>query len=264
MERIHSNTTSTQTEAPKVFAIRSTSDDLQRLLGLDGDTKRVLNTKYAQNKSSQAKTLDSSVEDTIFNKLLAKKIIITDNAVFNTWLKDPFNYAEGFYVYDGRLVCIVSKHFSALQAYCEDSPQLRVIFGELETALSSIVNNRKKYFDKFQHLKYRGECSLAQVFALFMLWLSRPIIENVAAFIVNYVTLLYMCIRVKIPVENVVEHFSEEYVKNQRYPEIEETEALYKELIGADSLIYIESQEMTEFLVDYFVHANTDNEFSVL
>lgn len=231
-----------QTDPLKVFEIRATSFKIKKMFGFPHDLKNI--------KNSEDITMD--IEDHLIDKLLNERIITSKNSITNSWVKSPFCITRSFSVMNGKLYCHVSPHFNLIKERCASDQLLKLSMEHLETAFVDILQNRKKFLTKFNKIKYRGYLSLAQGFALFLIWFSDLLHDKISGHVICFISLLYLCVNAKQQHLDINLHFIENYIKNKVFPDIKATEDIYKRWLNQDVIFYIDSVELVGFLSDYF------------
>lgn len=123
-------------------------------------------------------------------------------------------------------------------------------------AITKILQFRKHYFTKFNKIRFRADISLAEGFALFIVWFANNMQSKIAGFAFDYLVILYMAITTKCSALELNLYFIENYIDNPVYPELIMAETLFKSWIGNKAFLYIEPAELVGFVSDYFKGVN--------
>lgn len=213
---------------------------------------RVIRYKREAGDATHTKSMAVDAEDHILHTLLNKKSVSSDVTVFNAWVKPPFISGSSFLVQNDKLVCNVSTNYAKIIGRAVEDDFLCFHALQLHDALIHIISHRKEYLCKFNKLIYKETMSLAQIFALFMLWLSEALHNKVAGYVIDFSLLLYLCIGRACDSCDINNYFHQNYIESNNYPELLVAQKLHSEWLVVDCILYIEPQEFVTYLVEYF------------
>lgn len=238
--------TGVQTEELKIFNGRGDQISLRNLIGNSVDLKKL--------KISKEITVD--IEDHIVHQLLNPRVIMSKNTVLNTWVKSPFNRRTVFTIINNTLICNIKSYYHSIVERCSHDTSLTCYVEQIKGGLTDVIMNRRMYLTKFNKVKYMGSLSLALGFSLFIIWLSECLTDKIAGFVFDFIMLFYITINKRCVVEEINQYFKENYLESERFPDIGDTEALYKFWLDGNAVFYLEPVELIGFLCDYFKGVN--------
>ena len=238
---------------------------LRKDIGIQVDTLQVLLTPNLERRLNELiefrinckrqnnpKEIMLDIENHITDNLLNKRTVITNNQALNSWVKDPFNRTKCFVVENDDLICIVSENYEKIKKKCDANPSLQFYMSEIDDSLKKMLAAKKKYFNKFNKMKFKDALTLSEGFAAFVIWICDQLKEVLAGFVVDFTVLLYISIYTHSAMEEANLYFISNYIYKPNYPDIENAVKLYKSWLGTDAELLIDPRELVSYLCDYF------------
>lgn len=193
-----------------------------------------------------------SVEDRILDKVLNRRTMSHANNHVNTWTKPLFAPIASFVMDSGVLKCRVSDNYETIHCICADQFNLSLFMQKLHKELYNIHTDRSLYFDMFGRTQDVDSLSLPQIFALFATWMSEAFVDKVSGFIIDFVVLLYMAIKLECQTEDVLGYFVTNYIDSCGYPQLQTVQHMMNAWLNPDYLCYMDLEELMDHLVTYF------------
>lgn len=243
---------SVQTNPITIFYLRDTADTIKKLLNRPIDINVLRITKDV--------TVD--VEEYIIDKLLDNKIMVHKTIVLNEWVKQPFAHMSQFSVTDGNLICSISRYYHLIEEKCKTDNSLMFYFNEINFAFIEIINNRSKYFNIFNKLIHKEYFSLAHGFALFTVWITTVLREQIAGYVLDFIVLLYLSVNFKNNADDVSRYFINNYLLSDSFPDTNNVMLLFKIWFEDKCEFYIDPTELIRYLTMFlnginFAHLET-------
>ena len=192
------------------------------------------------------------VESLILKRIKAKQSSSNETAVIDDGCKHLSADTASFFISNGLLGCRVSKNYATLLEKSKSDVSLEYYVGEIQKAFSEIIQNRHTYFDSANKLHYKEPLSLPLIFALFAIWLSEAVQDEVGGFVVDFIVLLYLRINKKRGTEDESDYFINNYILSSTFPDIEDAKELAQKLLDKELVFHIDCYEIIGYLVDYF------------
>lgn len=238
---IRNQDTGTQTDPLKVFCLPRFPATVSTLMSVG----------TGRENSPLNGAIFIDIEDQIIDSLMSKIDIDDEERIPVSWLKPPFAKKNSFSVSGKKLCCMISSNFTKILQTSNNNPSLNYHMERFNLAMMDIVSNKDTYFSRFGKLKFDKPLSLTQIFALFIVWMSEILRDDIAAFVVDYTTVLFLCLYSSHHAQDVTRHFVNKYVLLSTFPDIPQAENMCLALFGNSFSFKIEPNELVGYLSEY-------------